>query len=195
MKFLKYLIFSFAILCVSCSQDSSDIGGEIVFDMEQFCKHSGQCILPGDYAVRSDCPYMARCIEANCYVVCPDLHSCDEDDYRTMVFENGSEKYLSPHEITEEVFLRWLEYHRERKSCQLSWLEDFSVSSVDVDDVLEDRIEARISFSVLPTSGEASNWMAGNGEIDGEWIREKSLFVTIGIKENTYSLLNLGTGP
>jgi hypothetical protein len=194
MKLPHPFIVIICLFCVSCSQAPSDIGGEVVFDMNQFCKHNGQCETPSEYLIRSSCPYTARCIEGGCYVVCPDFHECETDDYKNIEFSNETEKYLSPHEIVEEVFVRWLEYHRERRSCSLKWIEDFSVSEVQIDEVLPDRIGARVSFDILPTDGKENSWIAGNGVFDGEWIRGKNLFVTIGIEKNTYSILNLETG-
>lgn len=38
---------------------------------EQACTTDADCIVPMDYAVRSVCPYMSRCIENKCTVVCP----------------------------------------------------------------------------------------------------------------------------
>lgn len=40
------------------------------------CEQDSDCILPADYAIRSICPYEARCVEGSCQVICP----WDEND-------------------------------------------------------------------------------------------------------------------
>jgi len=44
---------------------------EVLSDM--MCKMDGDCELPMDYAIRSNCPYSMRCIEKMCTVVCPEF--------------------------------------------------------------------------------------------------------------------------
>jgi hypothetical protein len=36
-----------------------------------FCFSNDRCTLPGDYAIRSSCPFSMRCISNECRVVCP----------------------------------------------------------------------------------------------------------------------------
>lgn len=167
---------------------------KIVKKLDVECKNSGQCELPFEYAVKSDCPYVSRCISGRCAVVCPDHAECVED-YKKIIFENPSEKYLSAHEIVEEIFSRWLEYHRERKSCSLSWIEDFEIHEVFIVNQDEGRIFGRVDFSVKPTDIRNSNWIPGNGDIGDEWVYNKLLFVTLIKERNRYLIESLGTGP
>jgi len=37
------------------------------------CQVDGDCLLPLEYAVRSNCPYYSKCLENKCAVVCPDF--------------------------------------------------------------------------------------------------------------------------
>ena len=39
--------------------------------LDTTCQSDDECSLPFDYAIRSDCPYQARCMNSRCYVVCP----------------------------------------------------------------------------------------------------------------------------
>jgi hypothetical protein len=36
------------------------------------CEQNSDCPLPMEYAIRSNCPYEARCVEEKCAVVCPE---------------------------------------------------------------------------------------------------------------------------
>lgn len=38
---------------------------------EKPCLADTQCVLPGSYAMQSNCPYAAWCIENRCTIVCP----------------------------------------------------------------------------------------------------------------------------
>lgn len=44
---------------------------EISKVLEQSCELERQCMLPMDYAIRSNCPYTMKCIENKCSVICP----------------------------------------------------------------------------------------------------------------------------
>ncbi len=56
-------------------------------------------------------------------------------------------------------------------------------------------IAGTVTFSVRPAQMEYSNWVAGNGTIDGEWVRSKFLFIGA-IKDGTAIHLKIiGTGP
>lgn len=39
--------------------------------LDQACQKNGDCELPFEYAVRSNCPYVAPCLKNKCTVVCP----------------------------------------------------------------------------------------------------------------------------
>lgn len=40
--------------------------------LDQACANDDDCLVPADYAIRSNCPYEARCLDNKCTVVCPD---------------------------------------------------------------------------------------------------------------------------
>ena len=52
-----------------------------------------------------------------------------------------------------------------------------------------------ISFSVRPVKMEYSGWIAGNGEIQGEWVRSKFLFIGYSKDPDAVHLRLIGTGP
>lgn len=43
--------------------------------LEESCVQESDCIVPGDWAMRSVCPYETRCLEQRCTVVCPEPFS------------------------------------------------------------------------------------------------------------------------
>jgi putative hemolysin len=45
--------------------------GRCAKDMKTECMTNGDCKLPVDYSVASDCPYKAACLDKSCVVVCP----------------------------------------------------------------------------------------------------------------------------
>jgi hypothetical protein len=42
--------------------------------MDQDCADDIDCITPGEYLLRSNCQYAARCVQGKCAVVCPDYY-------------------------------------------------------------------------------------------------------------------------
>jgi hypothetical protein len=47
------------------------VNGECETELEDTCKTDSDCLLPGEYAARSSCPFQAKCLDAKCVVVCP----------------------------------------------------------------------------------------------------------------------------
>ena len=52
-----------------------------------------------------------------------------------------------------------------------------------------------VAFSVRPPNGDFSDWIAGNGEVVGEWIRNKFLFIGVIKGAGAVHLRIIGTGP
>lgn len=44
---------------------------DAVYDMKTACAADNDCQTPGDYLIRSNCPYTSKCLSGNCMVVCP----------------------------------------------------------------------------------------------------------------------------
>ena len=49
------------------------VEGKCEINLKDPCIKDADCILPGDYAVRSICPYRVKCLDRECVVVCPDF--------------------------------------------------------------------------------------------------------------------------
>ncbi|MBU1017524.1 hypothetical protein KKA33_00665 [Patescibacteria group bacterium] len=47
------------------------VGGKCEIALKDACKDDRDCKLPMDYAIRSNCPYQAKCLDRQCVVVCP----------------------------------------------------------------------------------------------------------------------------
>lgn len=43
----------------------------IEVNLRENCEQDSDCTLPAEYAIRSSCPFEARCLRAKCHVVCP----------------------------------------------------------------------------------------------------------------------------
>jgi len=39
--------------------------------IEKSCTNSSECMLPMEYAIRSNCPFGTACIEGSCAIICP----------------------------------------------------------------------------------------------------------------------------
>ncbi len=60
--------------------------------------------------------------------------------------------------------------------------------------VSDDAIFAYVTYSVKPSDLESSMWLAGNGELEGDWIVDKTACVCVDRKEDAYVLVSCGTG-
>ncbi|NJP04009.1 hypothetical protein HC823_01995 [Candidatus Gracilibacteria bacterium] len=49
-------------------------------DFPEICETDNDCPLPMNYAIRSDCPYEAQCVDQKCEVVCPDFGVSTDTD-------------------------------------------------------------------------------------------------------------------
>jgi hypothetical protein len=69
------LVIIVALIAVSCTADTPKLPeGKI-------CASESDCVTPGEYLLRSDCPFGSACIEGSCQVVCQMwAHSSNEQD-------------------------------------------------------------------------------------------------------------------
>ncbi len=49
-------------------------------DFPETCETDAECPLPMNYAIRSDCPYEAHCVDNACEVICPDFGQPTDTD-------------------------------------------------------------------------------------------------------------------
>ena len=83
----------------------------------------------------------------------------------------------------------WVDYMQRCQSPYLAENEritDYEIVSIQA---------GFITFSVQPAKMLYSDWVAGNGEIQGDWVRNKGLFVRVFEEGGAWHLKMLGTGP
>jgi hypothetical protein len=107
---------------------------------------------------------------------------------------------LSRDDVIRRLFSSWLEYHRSTDAGPLYRLTEYDVLGVEaIGDPKaapggSDSFGGMVRYSVKPAN-RSSHWRAGNGIIEGDWIRGKFLFVRIDGDGDSYSLGSMGTGP
>lgn len=124
----------------------------------------------------------------------------------SIVTQNTSKK---DNEIAEELFLDYLKNVKENSGENLKEykIEKINVllenerktvkeifESTDGVTINEKDIFAEIKYSVKPNDIENTDWIAGNGERQGEWIVNKSACVFIKYDNGTYKIQENGTG-
>ena len=100
-------------------------------------------------------------------------------------------------EIAKALFTQWLEHSKIDGS-----LEDYEVGNVQVITNLSGAdygvdFVAGVGYSVRPSKGGRSWWVAGNGiVVEGDpWIRNKGLLIGVRRDNDMYVLKIIGTGP
>ena len=78
--------------------------------------------------------------------------------------------------------------------------EDGTLESVKVNQIKHDENTLwqnvwRVEFDILPCDGKEDEWIAGNGRLeDSGWIRDKSLFIELSLKDSEIEVEIIGTG-
>lgn len=139
-----------------------------------------------------------------------------KDDYleeANVVVENktiiNSNSQLSKEEIVKEV---WLNELKENSKQEMYKLLDYKIESVKIVNfndikkgfpgceeyypgVKDSDIFATVIYSVKPDMDiESSFWLAGGGEIAGEWIKNKEINLWIIERDGEYSIESSGGG-
>lgn len=99
-----------------------------------------------------------------------------------------------PEDVAVKLVGRWLSKFKGGEVSWASRLEDYKIKRIDVARSRDDLV-ASATFSVKPTRWSYSNWQAGNGTAEGEWIRDRSTRFLITKAEGGYKLQELGPGP
>ncbi len=115
--------------------------------------------------------------------------------YGSVTIEDAKGK--TDQQIAEKLMESWLDSFKSL-SVKLNYqLRGYSIAKID--NVLRDgnKLQFTTTFSVergyLPLSGE--DWIAGNGQEDGSWVRNKIGFAQAELKENKYILYTVSSGP
>lgn len=112
-------------------------------------------------------------------------------------------------EIVEDLFLDYLKNIEESSGKKL---KEYKIDKVKIlsgnerknviatyegvegNNVNERDIFAEVTYSVKPENIENTEWMAGNGEKQGDWLVNKSACVFIKYDNGTYKIQGNGTG-
>lgn len=108
-------------------------------------------------------------------------------------------------EIIEELFLDKIKSDNENNSEKLL---DYRIDSIDVltgsdreslltsleENKTTEDIFALVKYSLKPEDVNNIMWTAGNGEVSGEWIINKSSCIRITNNNGTYKIISDGTG-
>ncbi|MBN1120673.1 MAG: hypothetical protein JXJ17_06310 [Anaerolineae bacterium] len=102
--------------------------------------------------------------------------------------------------MTQEDVAAWLmSAYLDHYLCpeidDLSRLVDYQIEGTELQSRGDLQFTVMVTFSVQPVMGIDSNWIAGNGELDDPWIRDKMLFVTVELQDDVYVIGSMGTGP
>jgi len=86
---------------------------------------------------------------------------------------------------------RWLDQYKSSSRCLLERLNDFRIETV----VAKTDSEFELTYAVSPSDQDTSNWFAGNGIIQGDFIVHKVAFIQIKTTATGYGISSIGTGP
>lgn len=135
-----------------------------------------------------------------------------ENDNNKNETTKNNKSQLSKEEIAKETYLKEL---KEEANQEFGKLLDYKVEKVEIVDfeevekfspdikeyypgVKNSDIFATITYSVKPAGGKDSEeynfWLAGNGGMSGDWIKNKVVNVWIVEKNGQYSIESSGTG-
>lgn len=79
----------------------------------------------------------------------------------------------------------------DRKEVENIYSQDISAEGIKIKDK---DIIAEVKYSVKPEDIDNSPWVAGNGELEGEWIVNKVTCLVITYNNGTYEIASEGTG-
>lgn len=117
--------------------------------------------------------------------------NCEAVDLSTVTFSNPSEKFLSSAEIGEEILHVWFSEYQKNSICDAYRITEYTVNEVYGLTSEGSIIEVGINADIQPVNVSTSNWIMGNGMIDGDWIRNKAFIFTISKEGTTYTLTDV----
>src|SRR5437867_664119 len=74
-------------------------------------------------------------------------------------------------------------------------LKDYEIHNINVRPWKDDRFLALVTFSVKPVKCSYEEWLTGNGDESGDWVRNKSLFFTVVKDGDVYKVDSVGSSP
>lgn len=120
--------------------------------------------------------------------------TCEIIDPTIITFDNPSEKFLSPAEIGEELLHQWLTLYKSDDVCENNKISEYTVNEVRGIESATSTLSVRIDINVHPIVSNNSNWLVGNGALNGEWINNKIYIMDIVKEGTTYKISNITLG-
>ena len=108
----------------------------------------------------------------------------------------GISAELSKPDLAYALFEQYLDSYTSKDTVREERLENYEIGDVRLYEEDEKRLSFKITFSVLPAFPPGLDWwISGNGRQEGDWIRNKILFVTAKRSGDVFLIESLGTGP
>ncbi len=110
---------------------------------------------------------------------------------------------LDDDQILQKLWQVVLESSKSDQILERQRLIDYEIHNIQSDEQLANRLQqesgldaaAWVIYSVRPLYIRGSEWVAGNGEIDGDWVRNKQLIIGFKREAGMITLRVMGTGP
>ncbi len=112
----------------------------------------------------------------------------------------SSTKSLDNYSLVDLLFRKWIEQYEDENVVERYKLEDYEIDDVIISKEYQQFSDqkgidfiAQVIYSVKPTLiNSATWWVAGNGKLDGDWVRHKGFYVGVTKKNDYYELTVLG---
>jgi hypothetical protein len=89
----------------------------------------------------------------------------------------------------------WFSLFTSRIADSGNRLKEYEINKMDVGPWRGDRFLASVRFSVKPYKCSYEEWLTGNGDESGAWVRDKFLFFTIVKQGDKYKVDSVGSSP
>jgi len=89
----------------------------------------------------------------------------------------------------------WFSLFTSRIADPGNRLEEYEIDKMTVGPWKDDKFPASVAFSVKPFKCSYEEWLTGNGDEAGAWIRDKFLFFGIAKAGDKYKVESVGSGP
>ena len=133
-----------------------------------------------------------------------ELNNNVEPQVQEEIEDNESEAIAYEPTSADEIVDLFNDYIDQLSQQSGDGLTEYIISSVNIlsdeekadlisnfpNEYYESDVLATVTFSVKPENPGSMSWQAGNGEVSGDWIMNKSLVVTL----RDGKLTNIGTG-
>ncbi|QNO16528.1 hypothetical protein HYG86_17985 [Alkalicella caledoniensis] len=96
---------------------------------------------------------------------------------------------------TNNLFEDYLKYHKSYKVQMHHRIEDYEIYQIYSDEEVNKNLSRfSDSFSVKKDPSSREGWIHGNGQIDGNRVRDKYLILTVIAEDGYYRISSMGTG-